>query len=123
MGRFAYIPYDPIREEEREDDRLERKAMRKEQIDWAGEDERFGLKDPNDPAYASLEAFAAELRDSGETKFDHNDVQCLNFRLQIPAPVIRANLMAWGFQAKHRELTRHFRGARSNPNNRWSATA
>jgi len=123
MGRLSYIPYDAIREEEREEDRLERRLMRKEPVDWMGEDERFGLKDPNDPVYSSLEAFTKELRDSGETQFDHNDVQCLNFRLHVPAPVIRAALVAQGFQAKHRELTRDFRGVKSNPNNRWTATA
>ena len=121
MGRFSYIPYDPVREEEREEDRIERRTMRKEQIDWMGEDERFGLKDPNDPIYASLETFIGDLRNNGETQFDHNDVQCLNFRLRIPAPVVRATLIAHGFHAKHRELTRDFRGVRSNPHNRWTS--
>lgn len=121
MARVSFIPHDPIREEEREDERRERRSMKREVIDFVEQDERFGPKDPNDDEYASVEALAEFLMDSDEEQFDHWDLQCLNSRLGVPACTIRKTLEGYGLTLKLRAKERQIRGFKSNSHDRWSA--
>lgn len=121
MARVTYIPHDPVREEEREDDRRERRAMKREVVEVEEQDERFGPKDPNDDEYASVEAFAEFVIDNDDEEFDHWDLQCLNSRLGVAACTIRKALEGYGLKLKLRAKERSFRGFTSNPHDRWSA--
>ena len=122
MARFSFIPHDQDREDQREEDRLERKAARKLELpetdEWLA---HFEGLDPEAPEFASVEALAEDLLDTERTEFLHTEMACVNYRTGRTTADIRKDLEGYGFTLKVRKPGRNVRGFKANPHDRFSA--
>ena len=122
MARIGYIPYDAVREEEKELDKRERRAMRNCAVDDGPTDlVRFGPNNPKDAEFESVEALAEFLMDNDQELFDHTQVACVNFRTGIAVVDIKRRLEDYGLRMKERPKVVRHRGVSDNPHDRWSA--
>lgn len=122
MARLGYQPYDPIREEEKEDWLKERRAERKAQQALGPDREVnpwFGLHNPEDPEFQSVEAFAEALCDEDRETYTCQELQCVWFNTNAPISSLKSELAGYGLTLERRRAPREGRGFHANDNNRW----
>ena len=122
MPRYKFEPHNQDKEDQKEEERLERKLARKECSEapeaWLA---RFEGLDPEAPEYASVEALAEDLLDNDEMEFTHNQMACVNYRTGIVTAFIKRELEALGFTLKLRVRERTMRTYSTNPHDRFSS--
>lgn len=121
MARFGYIPHDQDREDQKAEEKAERRALRKLDVEAVESDPRFGNLDPNDAEFESVTAFAEYLVDDDRETYTCQELQCVwsrgtNLRIQQ----IRAELAEYGLTLEERPKERQTRGYTDNPNNRYA---
>ena len=121
MARTRYIPHDQDREDIRAEDRADRRAMRNCEVAPDPNDPRFGLLNPMDPEFDSVDEFADFLFDDERTSFTHHEMACLNYRGGLPVRIIRRALEDYGLTLKGQTVEKHVRGYNAWDNNRWSS--
>lgn len=120
MARVSFIPHDQDREDQKAEEKAEKRALRKLDVEFVEPDERFGLLDPNDAEYTSTDVFAEHLADDDRETYTCQELQCLwsragGLRLQE----IRAALSEYGLTLAGRPRERSFRGFSANSHNRY----
>jgi len=122
MPRYKFVPHDQDKEDQRDEERLERQFARKECGEppeaWLA---RFEGLDPEAPEYASVAALAEDLLDNDELEFTHNQMACVNYRTGIVTARIRRELDELGFTLKLRTREKTFRTFSTNPHDRFSS--
>ena len=117
MARIGYIPHNQDREDQLAEERAERRAMRKAQIEVPETGlARLAGVDPNDPEYASVDEFVTFMVDDEREDFVHGDMHALNIRTGVPVPVIKGLLLGYGFRLRPRPFEKAVRGFTANPN-------
>lgn len=122
MARVGYIPYDPVREQETEDWKRERRAMKRpgaEFTEWREADDRFGFLDPNDDEFESVDALAEFLIEDDREQYTHQELQCVYYRTSRPLREIKAALADWGLSLQRRDFEHTPRGITAWDHNRW----
>jgi hypothetical protein len=120
--RIGCTTIDPDREAQRAEEKAERReeakaeraapAPTKDPMDFDG-------LDANDDEFGSVEDFAEWLVDDDREEFDHRELQCLNYRLNVSVPSLRKRLESWGFSLAKRGQQRRIRGFNANNHDRW----
>jgi hypothetical protein len=73
----------------------------------------------HDPEFASVEAFAAFLRDEERDSFSVEELHSLNFCTHRPMAELTKELERLGFSLVRRSSVRRVRGFRSSSHDRW----
>jgi len=118
MRRIGFIPHDQDREDQRAEERAERRAMKREKIveSVTAGIARFGGLNPNEPEFASVEAFAEHLADNDREEYTAFELQVLNATTRKVVATIKAELADYGLTLKHRDFEKPVRGFTANPN-------
>ncbi len=121
MGHhIRWVAHDQDREDQKVEEKAERRAMRKEVVDYVAPDARCGRLDPNDAEYETVEEFVEFLCDDDRTDFTFQELACLNIRTGRITSTIRMELETWGFLLRPRPFEHAVRGHTSNCHNRWT---
>jgi len=72
-----------------------------------------------DPELQSVESFVEYLMAEDMTTFSGEELQHLNFNLQVPCHAIRAELESYGLTIAARPKVRRIRGVRTSSHDRW----
>lgn len=122
MARFNFVPHNQDKEDQRDEERLERKLARREGGEapeaWLA---RFEGLDPEAPEFASVESLLEDLIDNNEAEFTHNQMACVNYRTGETTATIKRELEAWGLTLKLRVRERNVRTFSTNSHDRFSS--
>ena len=77
---------------------------------------RFGGLNPNEPEFASVEAFAEHMADNDREEYTAFELQVLNATTRKVVATIKAELADYGLTLKHRDFEKPVRGFTANPN-------
>jgi len=118
MRRIGFVPHNQDREDQRAEERAERRAMKRDQIveSVTAGIARFGGLNPNEPEFASVEAFAEHMADNDREEYTAFELQVLNATTRKVVASIKAELAGYGFTLKHRDFEKPVRGFTANPN-------
>ena len=125
MARVRYIPFDQDKKDQADEEKAERRAMKRAPIvDDAPKLAKGQLPmidgiDPNDAEYDSVEDFGDYLHANDEAEFDYRHVQALNRRTLMVVQDIKEALLGYGFTMKQRSKVVATRGIQSNDHNRY----
>ena len=94
MRRIGFVPHNQDREDQIAEERADRRAMKREKIveSVAAGIARFGGLNPNEPEFASVEAFAEHMADNDREEYTAFELQVLNATTQrSPAGTLMAS--------------------------------